>query len=87
MLSLLENPSANRLFDVWCFSDFDILPIDAVENNNQLAFDVAQKELKISPIMSGKDMVTCDIPDKLAMVSYLSQFYEVFKQDTLPGKI
>ncbi|KAL5010476.1 hypothetical protein ScPMuIL_012781 [Solemya velum] len=64
--------------------DFDILPIDAVENNNQLAFDVAQKELKISPIMSGKDMVTCDIPDKLAMVSYLSQFYEVFKQDTLP---
>uniref|UniRef100_A0A671S4Z0 F-actin monooxygenase n=1 Tax=Sinocyclocheilus anshuiensis TaxID=1608454 RepID=A0A671S4Z0_9TELE len=63
--------------------DFDSLDEKDVEKNNQLAFDVAEKEFGISPIMTGKEMSVVVEPDKLSMVMYLSQFYEMFK-DTLP---
>lgn len=50
-----------------------------MEKNNQLAFDIAEKELGISPIMTGKEMASVGEPDKLSMVMYLTQFYEMFK--------
>lgn len=56
---------------------------DAVRNN-QLAFDVAEKELGISPIMSGTDMAAPGQPDKLSMVLYLTQFYDVFTEEAPP---
>ncbi|XP_075839023.1 F-actin-monooxygenase MICAL3 isoform X16 [Microtus pennsylvanicus] len=59
--------------------DFDSLDEQNVEKNNQLAFDVAEKELGISPIMTGKEMAAVAEPDKLSMVMYLTQFYEMFK--------
>ncbi|XP_060734133.1 protein-methionine sulfoxide oxidase mical3a isoform X20 [Tachysurus vachellii] len=63
--------------------EFDSLDEKDVEKNNQLAFDVAEKEFGISPIMTGKEMSVVVEPDKLSMVMYLSQFYEMFK-DTVP---
>ncbi|XP_052008871.1 protein-methionine sulfoxide oxidase mical3a isoform X1 [Xyrauchen texanus] len=63
--------------------DFDSLDEKDVEKNNQLAFDVAEREFGISPIMTGKEMSVVVEPDKLSMVMYLSQFYEMFK-DTVP---
>lgn len=30
-------------------------------------------------IMTGEEMAQCDVPDKLAMFSYLTQIYEVFR--------
>ncbi|XP_036148722.1 F-actin-monooxygenase Mical isoform X2 [Monomorium pharaonis] len=51
---------------------------DAVKNN-QLAFDILEKELNIPPIMTGEEMIQCDVPDTLAMFSYLTQIYEVFR--------
>ncbi|XP_041967316.1 protein-methionine sulfoxide oxidase mical3a isoform X20 [Alosa sapidissima] len=63
--------------------DFDSLDERDVAKNNQLAFDVAEREFGISPIMTGKEMSVVAEPDKLSMVMYLSQFYEMFK-DTLP---
>ena len=48
------------------------------------AFDLAEKELGISPVMTGKDMAECEVPDKLTMVSYLSQFYVAFKKEKHP---
>ncbi|KAF7988560.1 hypothetical protein HCN44_001133 [Aphidius gifuensis] len=59
--------------------DFYSLKSDETEKNNQLAYDVLEKELGISPIMTGEEMVNCDVPDKLDMFSYLTQVYEVFK--------
>ncbi|XP_073932546.1 F-actin-monooxygenase MICAL3 isoform X4 [Castor canadensis] len=59
--------------------DFDSLDEQSVEKNNQLAFDIAEKELGIPPIMTGKDMASVGEPDKLSMVMYLTQFYEMFK--------
>ncbi|XP_014792747.1 PREDICTED: protein-methionine sulfoxide oxidase MICAL3 isoform X17 [Calidris pugnax] len=64
--------------------DFDSLDEQNVEKNNQLAFDIAEKEFGISPIMTGKEMASVGEPDKLSMVMYLTQFYEMFK-DTIPS--
>nr|XP_008108693.1 PREDICTED: protein-methionine sulfoxide oxidase MICAL3 isoform X3 [Anolis carolinensis] len=64
--------------------DFDSLDEHNVEKNNQLAFDIAEKEFGISPIMTGKEMALVGEPDKLSMVMYLTQFYEMFK-DSLPS--
>ncbi|XP_053355820.1 protein-methionine sulfoxide oxidase mical3a isoform X26 [Clarias gariepinus] len=65
--------------------DFDSLDEKDVEKNNQLAFDVAEREFGISPIMTGKEMSVVVEPDKLSMVMYLSQFYEMFKDTVPPG--
>ncbi|MGH0149185.1 UNVERIFIED_CONTAM: hypothetical protein FKN15_032705 [Acipenser sinensis] len=73
----------NSPLEVLAESDFDSLEEQNMENNNQLAFDVAEREFGISPIMTGKEMASVGEPDKLSMVMYLTQFYEMFK-DTLP---
>lgn len=67
------------------FSDFDSLDERDHEKNNQLAFDVAEREFGISPCMTGKEMSSVVEPDKLSMVMYLSQFYEMFKDTVPPG--
>ncbi|XP_036365724.1 F-actin-monooxygenase MICAL3 isoform X8 [Octopus sinensis] len=64
--------------------DFNSLNKSEVVKNNQLAFDLAEKEFGISPVMTGQEMAECDEPDKLAMVSYLSQFYVIFKKEKHP---
>ncbi|XP_036373695.1 protein-methionine sulfoxide oxidase mical3a-like isoform X4 [Megalops cyprinoides] len=66
--------------------DFDSLEEHDVERNNQLGFDVAEREFGISPIMTGKEMSSVGEPDKLSMVMYLSQFYEMFKDTVPPGE-
>uniref|UniRef100_UPI00398F550F protein-methionine sulfoxide oxidase mical3a isoform X3 n=1 Tax=Pristiophorus japonicus TaxID=55135 RepID=UPI00398F550F len=63
--------------------DFPQLNEKNVESNNQMAFDIAEREFGISPIMTGKEMASVGEPDKLSMVMYLSQFYEMLK-DTTP---
>ncbi|XP_078138967.1 protein-methionine sulfoxide oxidase mical3a [Centroberyx gerrardi] len=65
--------------------DFDSLDERNQEKNNQLGFDVAEREFGISPCMTGKEMSSVVEPDKLSMVMYLSQFYEMFKDTVPPG--
>ncbi|XP_044048104.1 protein-methionine sulfoxide oxidase mical3a isoform X23 [Siniperca chuatsi] len=65
--------------------DFDSLDERDQEKNNQLGFDVAEREFGISPCMTGKEMSSVVEPDKLSMVMYLSQFYEMFKDTVPPG--
>uniref|UniRef100_A0A3Q2XYR2 F-actin monooxygenase n=1 Tax=Hippocampus comes TaxID=109280 RepID=A0A3Q2XYR2_HIPCM len=65
--------------------DFDTLDERDQEKNNQLGFDVAEREFGISPCMTGKEMSCVVEPDKLSMVMYLSQFYEMFKDTVPPG--
>ncbi|KAK2583845.1 hypothetical protein KPH14_001128 [Odynerus spinipes] len=61
--------------------DFYSLQPTETATNNQLAFDILEKELGISPIMTGEEMSQCDVPDKLAMFSYLTQIYEAFRRE------
>ncbi|XP_012287376.1 F-actin-monooxygenase Mical isoform X2 [Orussus abietinus] len=59
--------------------DFYSLKPEEETINNQLAFDILEKELGITPIMTGEEMTECEVPDKLAMFSYLTQIYETFR--------
>ncbi|XP_051890576.1 F-actin-monooxygenase mical1-like isoform X2 [Pristis pectinata] len=59
--------------------DFESLKEESVAENNQLAFNIAENEFGISPIMTGREMATLASPDKLSMVMYLTQFNEFFK--------
>ncbi|KAL3883915.1 hypothetical protein ACJMK2_030141 [Sinanodonta woodiana] len=63
--------------------DYNSLNEDDAAKNCQLAFDIAQRELGINPVMKGEDLTICDKPDKLTIVSYLSQFYEHFRKEQL----
>uniref|UniRef100_A0A672YTK8 F-actin monooxygenase n=1 Tax=Sphaeramia orbicularis TaxID=375764 RepID=A0A672YTK8_9TELE len=57
--------------------DFESLDKAAVEENTQLAFDVAEREFGISPLMTVEEMLSVGEPDSLSMVMYLSQFYHL----------
>ncbi|XP_039891955.1 protein-methionine sulfoxide oxidase mical2b isoform X3 [Simochromis diagramma] len=59
--------------------DYDSLNEEDVAGNNQLAFDVAEREFGIQPVTTGKEMAADSQPDKLLMVLYLSKFYEAFR--------
>ncbi|ETE71592.1 Protein MICAL-2, partial [Ophiophagus hannah] len=59
--------------------DFDSLNEEDAVENNQLAFDIAEREFGIPPVTTGKEMVSAEEPDKLSMVMYLSKFYELFR--------
>ncbi|XP_071770958.2 F-actin-monooxygenase mical2b [Centroberyx gerrardi] len=63
--------------------DYDSLNEEDVAGNNQLAFDVAEREFGIQPVTTGKEMAAQPEPDKLLMVLYLSKFYEAFRNS--PG--
>lgn len=63
-------------------SDFDSLNEADCAKNNQLAFDVAEREFGIQPVTTGKEMDSERGPDKLIMVLYLSKYYEMFRNST-----
>uniref|UniRef100_A0A3B1JVF8 F-actin monooxygenase n=1 Tax=Astyanax mexicanus TaxID=7994 RepID=A0A3B1JVF8_ASTMX len=64
--------------------DFDSLNEADCAKNNQLAFEVAERAFGIQPLITGKEMVAEQEPDKLVMVLYLSKFYEKFRNSSLP---
>uniref|UniRef100_A0A8C4RVG9 F-actin monooxygenase n=1 Tax=Erpetoichthys calabaricus TaxID=27687 RepID=A0A8C4RVG9_ERPCA len=59
--------------------DFDSLDVEESTKNIQLAFDIAEQEFGISPVITAKEVAAEGEPDKLGMVLYLSKFYELFK--------
>ncbi|CAC5395899.1 MICAL [Mytilus coruscus] len=63
--------------------DFQSLLSNEPVQNNQLAFTVAESSLGIKPMMTPQEMMNCSLPDKLTMVSFLSQFYHKFKKERL----
>ncbi|RXM36392.1 Protein-methionine sulfoxide oxidase MICAL2 [Acipenser ruthenus] len=65
--------------------DFDCLNEEDVAENNQLAFDMVEREFGIPPVTTGKEMAADSEPDKLSMVMYLSKFYELFRGTPLPA--
>eukprot|EP00095_Tigriopus_kingsejongensis_P008831 maker-scaffold280_size224562-snap-gene-1.14 protein:Tk08831 transcript:maker-scaffold280_size224562-snap-gene-1.14-mRNA-1 annotation:"protein-methionine sulfoxide oxidase mical isoform x2" len=61
--------------------EFQALEPSLRAENCQFAFDILEADLGIPPIMTGKELAASKNPDKLTMISYLSQIYEVFKKD------
>ena len=62
--------------------DYNDLDMKDIIGNIQLAFDVLEHELGISPAIPASELADLRrIPDKLTMMSYLSQVYECFRKD------
>ncbi|XP_036005283.1 protein-methionine sulfoxide oxidase mical3a [Fundulus heteroclitus] len=65
--------------------DYDSLDESTVEENIRLAFDVAEREFGISPLMTVEEMSSVGEPDSLSMVMYLSQLYQLHKELRRPA--
>lgn len=66
--------------------DLDELSAADVAANNQQAYDILEREYGIPPVMTGQEMADCAVPDKLTMVSYISQIYETFRREIPQGR-
>ncbi|XP_062871006.1 F-actin-monooxygenase mical1 [Trichomycterus rosablanca] len=64
--------------------DMSSLDEKNVAYNNQLAFDILQREFGIVPIMSASDMASSKDIDQLSVVLYLTQVHNAFTETSPP---
>lgn len=63
--------------------DFYSLSPENIYYNNELAFGIAEKEFGIPRMLEAQDMVVTENPDRISMATYLSAFYDYFKDSPM----
>ena len=63
--------------------DYGSLSPEEVFKNNSLAFSIADSEFGIMSLLDPKDMVEMATPDRMSVATYVSQFYDHFKDEQI----
>jgi len=64
--------------------DFTNLDPEQIERNCTIVFKIAEAELGIPSLLDPADMAECKSPDRLSILTYLSEFYHKFKAEKSP---
>jgi hypothetical protein len=61
--------------------DYSSLSSSNILHNNELAFTLAEEKLGLPSLLDPQDMLDTDIPDKFSIITYVSQFYHLLKDE------
>jgi len=65
--------------------DFDSMDPNQIERNCATVFRIAEEKLGIPSLLDPADMAECGSPDRLSILTYLSEFYHTFKSEKSPS--